>query len=255
MNRIRESMEGIHASDELKKNTLDYLKTQKNRPSKNRTWRYVLAAACLLIFLTAGGGMAYIRPVAYISVDVNPSIELAVNRFGRVVAVEGYNEDAEFILEQVRLKNMSYIKAIGKLLEDASYSAFLTDDSRLFLTVISDNAETFIDRLSVNGILKEYGAEIYTSDTDCRKEAHQHHMSFGKYRAYQELSEYDESVTVEECHDMTMGELSDRIDTCKGGDEAHHGQEQGGEEEEAPQEQEEEQFREQNYEKHHGHGH
>lgn len=67
------------------------------------------------------------------------------------------------------------------------------------------------------------------------KEAHLHEMSFGKYRAYLELSEYDPNVTVEDCHGMTMGEIQNRIDRCRlnhtGGNKnshrGHHGNASG----------------------------
>ena len=29
-------------------------------------------------------------PTAYISIDINPSLELGINRFDRIVSVEGY---------------------------------------------------------------------------------------------------------------------------------------------------------------------
>lgn len=218
-------MKEICASEELKKNTLEYLKKQQNYRKPHLVWRYVLAAACFCIVLgMAGGYLAYARPVSYISVDINPSIELGVNRFGKVVSADAYNVDGQDILEHVRLKNMSYIGAIEKLLGSEDCSVYLTGDSRLFFTVISEESNKIAAEINENEISRFYGAQTYISDTACREEAHQHDMSFGKYRAYLELSEYDETVTVEDCHGMTMGEISDRIETCKG----HGDTESGG---------------------------
>ena len=59
------------------------------------------------------------------------------------------------------------------------------------------------------------------------EEAHSHEMSFGIYRAYLELSQYDESVTVEDCHEMSMGEIQTRIEGCR-----HHSQTQGQDQQE-----------------------
>ena len=39
-------------------------------------------------------------PVSAVSIDVNPSIELGVNRFDRVVAVEGYT------MKELTLQNL-----------------------------------------------------------------------------------------------------------------------------------------------------
>ena len=86
----------------------------------------------------------------------------------------------------------------------------------MFITVISERWETILEEIRADELAGRYGAQTYTSDLTCREEAHQYRMSFGKYRACLELSKYDESVTVEECHGMSMGEIEDRIETCKG---------------------------------------
>ena len=44
------------------------------------------------------------RPVSYVSIDVNPSIELALNRFDRVVYAAAYNLEGEEILNGLSLK-------------------------------------------------------------------------------------------------------------------------------------------------------
>lgn len=219
MNRIRESMEEIKASEELKRKTLNYVEEQR-RMRLYRRKRFVpqvvLAAACLFFILTAGGYSIYKKPISYISIDVNPSVELGINRFGRVVSVEGYNEDGKNVLEGLSLENLPYLQAIERLLENETDSGFLDVNSQLFFTVIAEEPETMIRQLKANKTWRSYKAFTYVSDESCREEAHRHEMSFGKYRAYLELSEYDESVTVEDCHGMTMKEIQNRIEGCKG---------------------------------------
>lgn len=237
MNAFQKSMEGIRASEELKENTLRYLEAQRKRSHGRRyVLQYALAAACLFVLLVAGGYSVYIRPVSYISIDINPSIEMGINRFGRVVSATAYNADGEEILEQVSLKNVSYVQAIDRLLEDGN--EFLTEDSLLVFTVISDQADTILAELGADESLKTYEMLTYTSDRTCMEEAHAHEMSFGKYRAYLELAEYDESITVEDCHGMTMRELQNRIESC-----GNHGESGSGE-----------RHRERHQERHHGSG-
>lgn len=218
MNRIQKSMNTIQASEELKKNTLQYLNEQQKKQSRSKahlTLRLVLAVFCLFFLLSAGGYSIYIRPISYISIDVNPSIELGINRFGKVVSAVAYNEDGQNILQQISLKNISYIQAIDKLLKEESDDRFLTEDSLLIFTVISDSSDNIIEEIRTNEFFQSYEALTYTSDTTCMEEAHQHEMSFGKYRSYIELSQYDESITIEDCHGMTIGEIHNRIESCK----------------------------------------
>ncbi|MCM1025656.1 MAG: hypothetical protein NC432_04435 [Roseburia sp.] len=242
-NGIRESMEGIRASEELKRDTLKAVEERRKKLERRKNYvssfqtidrmrakaggrhpvpRLALAA-CLLLFLTVGSYSLYERPTVYLSIDVNPSVELEINRFGRVVSAKGYNEDGKGVLGQLSLNNLPYLQAVERLLEKEENSGYLGADSQLFFTVIAKEPDAILARLESGEAWGAYEALIYTSDETCREAAHEHEMSFGKYRAYLELAEYDGSVTVEDCHGMTMGEIQERIDGCKG-----HGDGTGG---------------------------
>ena len=96
--RMKAAFDTVHADEELKQRTRDYL-ARTIYKKKRRVHPAVRAlpalAACLLLTLCLGGGYLYFVPTAYISVDINPSLELRVNRFDRVVDVEAYNEDGQ----------------------------------------------------------------------------------------------------------------------------------------------------------------
>ena len=82
MNPIRESLEKIQATEELKQNTLQYLnerRQKKNRVRAHYVPQAALAAAVLFCMIGIGGYSVYRQPVSYISIDVNPSIELGLN--------------------------------------------------------------------------------------------------------------------------------------------------------------------------------
>lgn len=219
MNEIRESLSRIRATEDLKKSTMQYLLKQQAKRSgfKQRpAFKYALAAICIFLLLGAGGYSVYWQPVSYISIDVNPSVELGINRFDRVVSANAYNEDGQAVLQHLSLRNIPYIQAINTLLAKESSFGFLKEDSLLVLTVISARDSSIMEELSAADFSKRYGTLLYTSDAGCMEEAHRHEMSFGKYRGYQELSQYDNSVTVEDCHNMTMEELHNRIEDCSG---------------------------------------
>lgn len=229
MNLIHKSLENIQATEKLKQNTLQYLNAQRQNRHRvpHAATRYALIAACLLLLALTGGYSVYRKPVSYISMDVNPSIELNINRFGRVVSTEAYNDSGRTALKQISLKNISYMQAIDQLIQDENYGKYLKENSVLVFTVISDQSEEIVKKLNTGEWSQKYGTLTYTSDLSCMHEAHQHEMSFGKYRTYLELLEYDDNVTIEDCHEMTMGELRDRIDTCAhnsqtDGEENHH---------------------------------
>ena len=84
----------------------------------------VAAAACLvLIALASGGGYVFFTPTAYISIDINPSLELGINRFDRIVSVEGYNAEAEELLDELDIRFLPYQEGIQELLESCGVDA------------------------------------------------------------------------------------------------------------------------------------
>lgn len=57
------------------------------------------------------GSWLYFTPTAAISIDINPSIELEVNRFGRVLSVTGYNDDGRVLADSLPIKHLGYADA------------------------------------------------------------------------------------------------------------------------------------------------
>ena len=80
-------------------NIIDVEVTEVKPKRKLRPW---LAAACAaLVLLGAGGGLAYHQSYAVasvVSLDVNPSIELKVNRAERVISCTALNTEAAAVL-------------------------------------------------------------------------------------------------------------------------------------------------------------
>lgn len=77
----------------------------------------IAAAFMIMFFMISGYAVAdYMKPVTYVSMDVNPSIELALNRYQRVLQVKGLDSEGEEIAQKVAVKNMPVDKAIKILL-------------------------------------------------------------------------------------------------------------------------------------------
>lgn len=82
---------------------------------------------------------AYARPASYISIDVNPSMEICLNKWNRVIDVIPYNDDAERICRQLNLKNKYYTDAIEELLCNKDFQAYYLNQntSDLTFTIVS----------------------------------------------------------------------------------------------------------------------
>lgn len=105
---------------------------------------FMVAASFLLIFLTS---QFYIgrtsQAVAYLTMDINPSIELAVSDKGKVVSCSALNSDGEKILSQVTVKGYDLEQAVGIIVTQAIIDKYLTaDDSNVILTTLTVNEDS-----------------------------------------------------------------------------------------------------------------
>lgn len=240
-NRIPDAFDNIKADSQLKEATKQFLADQRNRNTGRRrpAFRWAVAAACIALLLTVGiGGYAWIQmPVSYVSIDVNPSIEFALNRFDRVMSVTAYNEEGAEIIEDLSLEGKKYTDAIHILVESDGMKSYLTSQNELVFTVAAEDSREDELRAGVESCSGhiECDSSSFSADLSIVAEAHEHAVSVGKYNAYLQLSHYDDTITVDDCRHMTMSEIHDLIDEHhqNGG---YHGDETSGSEDSGHQE-------------------
>lgn len=215
-NKIYDAFDGIKADARLKETTMQYIGTRyakKSGRSLRISFRKMLALACMaLVFVAAAGGYTWIQtPVSYLSIDVNPSIELALNRFDRVVSVAAYNEQGEEILKNLSLKGKKYTDAIDAIVDDDTINDYLTEENGVVFTIAADSSreqalQTGVEKCSRH--IVGY-SESVSADIGIVSKAHEYGLSVGKYYAWLQLSRYDDTVTVEECKGMSIGKIHD----------------------------------------------
>lgn len=171
-------------------------------------------AACLVLAVVGFGGFAYAQPTTYVGIDVNPSIELGVNRFDIVVQAKAVNGDGEALLNAVSLTGRQYADALSVLTQSEAFSPYAQEDSYVEISVTSDDGrqgETI--RKQSDDCLNALPCQgsCQAVDEDTREAAVSAGMGVNRYRAALELMELDPSVTIEECTNLSMRELRDRI--------------------------------------------
>jgi hypothetical protein len=185
--------------------------------------KIALAASVALVLSLGGGGYAYAKtPVAYVSLDINPSIELGVNAFDTIVSAEAYNEDGEKVLEGTNLINTKVVKAVSTVISNAISDGYIKEDDTITTDAadttattsaaveitISTDKEGVADKL--NESLKEAAdetlenndveAEVETDKVDLAKrdEARQLGITPGKLNLIQKLQTLDPTIKVED---------------------------------------------------------
>lgn len=209
------------ASHSAGQDGIDQRTPKRELPRRVFLRRAMLAAAACLALVAAGtlGVRWYAQPTAYIGIDVNPSIELSVNRFNRVVAAEGVNDDGRALLESVSLENRAYADAVRELTESAAFASYAEADSYVEFSITCDDepqaqelqdvSDACVRSLPCEGTCRRSSAEERTA-------ARASGMCVGRYRAACELVALDSSLTLDDCAEMSMRELRDRIAACEG---------------------------------------
>lgn len=97
--------------------------------NKKFTHFYKIAAVACFLFVLISSSMAYayFKPVSTIVLTINPSIELKVNRFNKVLKVVGLNNDGKKIINEVNIKNKSIDDALNNILKQAKEDKFIND--------------------------------------------------------------------------------------------------------------------------------
>ena len=142
------------------------------------------AAACLCLAVSGGGYHYYYAQAALISVDVNPSIELSVNRQDRVTSTAALNEDGKALLTGIRQSRL--LKEIRET-ADHALTTRAADGSTEYRAVTSEEV----------------------------KAAHSCGVTAGKYIYLQKLEEAAPGTDISRYSHCSIDEIKDHISNCE----------------------------------------
>ncbi len=228
--QFRDYMDGIKAGDELKEKTKNLImntlantvpvatrqETRRNTKKTRLAVGFAAMAACMTI---AVSGYAYYNtPTGYISLDINPSVELGINAYDRVVSAADANQDGAGLLEKYQLKNMPVEEAICDLVREAATQEYIAQDGSTVIAVTalsqdSTRAQSLQDmgETGVNNALREENsaAVVYkdSAGLELRTEAQKLGISPGKLKLIQFLQTMDPAITVDQYKDAKITEI------------------------------------------------
>ena len=215
--RIKDAFDFIKADDELKDTTRDFISAYREFPSRRRRRmfrRFVPASACMLL-LVLSGGYLYFTPTAAVSIDINPSVELEVNRFDRVLSVSGFNEDGVRLSEDLDVRFDDCQSAVETILNDEEIISLLSSGEYLDITVVCSNDRQSSRLLySMEDCTRQHrNAHCSSVQNGELEAAHDHGLSYGKYRAFLALQEIYPDITADEVRNMTMKEIREILNS------------------------------------------
>lgn len=188
--------------------------SQKRRKALHFTkgGRIAAIAACLaLVACLIAGAVDFLRPVAYVGIDVNPSVELTLNRFDIVVGTHAFNDDGQQALDKAPCMWRTFDTAARDL--DDAMRTIAGEDAVVEVSIDCDNESHYAALAAQSNNCFGCNGEAHCNRTSAeeRQAAHDSGMGVAKYRVYQELQETGVDISAEECASMSMRELRDLL--------------------------------------------
>ena len=214
---------GVLSRCEERKGTVIPMTTKK---TTKRRWTSLIAA-CLAVMLL-GGGLFYQRANAVasvVSLDVNPSIELKVNRSEKVLVCTPLNEDAKAILADMGngadLKGAKLDVAVNAIVGSLVRNGYLNSISSAIMISVEDKDAARAEKLqreltsAVDGVLQTSEAkaavltQTLTQDAAREQQARENNISTGKAALVNRVLAINPSLKFDALAKLSVEELKD----------------------------------------------
>ena len=198
---------------------------KKSRSKKKRFIGFAAAAAALLLVLAgavgvlAGNARKNGEVFATVSLDVNPSIEIAVNKQEKVISVKALNDDAARIVNNMELVGSSIDVAVNALIGSMLRNGYLSDIANSILITV-DNADAQLAQQLQRKLADEIEAALaasgggavisQTADTreDMESIANRYGITKGKAQLIYSIIAAAPKFTFEQLAGLTINELN-----------------------------------------------
>ena len=217
-----DDVDGVLSRCKERKGTVIPMTTKKTK----KAWT-TLTAACLALVLV-GSGLFYQQANAVasvVSLDVNPSIELKVNRNEKVLACTPLNDDARAVLSDMGngadLKGAKLDVAVNAIVGGLVRSGYLSGLSSAIMISVEDKDQTRAEKLqreltdTVDGVLESSAAkasvltQTVTQDAELEQQAKANNISTGKAALVNRIVAMNGKLSFDALAALSVEELND----------------------------------------------
>ena len=212
----------LSARNMEKGTVIDMTQALQNQKKKHTVRNWAIAAAAALM-LAVGGFAGYQYQFAVdtaVSIDVNPSIELEVNRQEKVLRATPLNDDAQTILDGMKLEGVNLKTAVNAVIGSMVQNGYFTDEVNSILLSVDNDDEAkrvalqeeltqgvneSLQQLSVNGTVF---AQSLNSSAELKALAEQYGISEGKAYWVQMLTAADSTLSADVLAKLSINDLA-----------------------------------------------
>ena len=219
-----DDVNGVLSRCEVRKGTVISMTTRK--PTKKR-WTSLIAA-CLAVMLLCGAGLFYQQTNAVasvVSLDVNPSIELKVNRSEKVLVCTPLNDDAKAVLADMGngadLRGAKLDVAVNAIVGSLVRNGYLSSISSAIMISVEDKDTARAEKLqreltsAVDDVLQTSASrasvltQTLTQDAAREQQARENNISTGKAALVNRVLAINPSLKFDALAKLSVEELKD----------------------------------------------
>lgn len=178
-----------------------------------------LACACFLMVVGVGWFVQFGMIYSVVNVDVNPSLEIMVNRRDKVLSVRDNNQAAKEFLKGRNYKGWDITEMMESLVDDLALQGYLTDQKNIILLSVDSKSQNVSNGLqtvlptAVSGALADYGImpkmfiQQLSKNKEIQKQAEQYHISQGRQQFINLILRQNSSLKEEDLVPMNLADL------------------------------------------------
>lgn len=193
------------------------------RTSTGSAWLRPLALVASLILMVVAGWSAYQwnlpTAVAYVSLDINPSIEMGIDSHSRVIEANGLNEDGQKLLQVKPVVGKDIYTAMSELVAAAVEQQYINDQKENVVftaielepqapaQVVEEEQLYQAINKSLDSVKKPVSVQVTEAQPESRQEAHKLGVSTGRYLLIEEAVKEDKNIQPKDLVKKNLTEL------------------------------------------------
>ncbi|MEG2429875.1 MAG: PepSY domain-containing protein, partial [Oscillospiraceae bacterium] len=194
----------------------------KSKSKRNLLMGLSAAAALMLVAGCAFGYTGYKKGKtidSVIALDVNPSIEMKINKSEKVIAIDALNSDAKKIIGDMDLKGTKLDVTVNAIIGSMLKTGYISkDQNSVLVSVQNDDApkcqelekkltDEIKEILKTNSVEGSVMTQTTKADEELAKLAKENNISLGKAKLIQTMAKQNNTFTFEELAKMSINDL------------------------------------------------
>lgn len=189
--------------------------------------RSYLTLGLLIVFVSIIEVMFYFKwsnnSVSFVTLSINPEIELALDNKDIVIDVIALNEDADILTSDLNLKGLTIEDASKKIIDSSMETGYLdeySDENTVVVTVVNDSEtkrqvleEKVMTKLNEHFEMKKIYPIVIAKglDEDLKREADEYGISYGKMLLIEKAVTLNEILSKESLINISIRDIQSEI--------------------------------------------